>query len=148
MMESYLVLKALHIISMVAWMAGLLYLPRLYVYHAGTQSGSEASEMLKVMEHRLLRYITTPAMIATFVFGIWMGKVGGMFEPGAAGKWFHMKLGLVLLLAGFHGMLAKWRKDFAADRNTKSAKFFRIANEFPTVILIIVVFLVVLKAPY
>ena len=140
------VLKALHIISMVAWMAGLLYLPRLFVYHADKAVGSEASEMLKIMERKLLRYIATPAMIATLTFGVWLAVKDGWLEPGV-GKWLHIKIGFVFLMAGFHGMVAKWFTDFKNDRNTKSAKFFRLVNEIPAVFLIIIVFLVVLKEP-
>lgn len=137
----YLPLKALHIIAMVAWMAGMLYLPRLFVYHADKAPKSDASEMLKVMEHRLMRYIINPAMIATFLFGGLLLLQPGIFENG----WLHAKLGLVFLLVGFHVMCSRWRKDFMADRNTKSAKFFRIMNEMPTLALIVIVFLAVTK---
>ncbi len=140
----YLTLKALHIISFTAWMAGLFYLPRLYVYHANAAQGSELSETLKVMEHKLLRYIMNPAMILTFALGIWLVVVTGYGGPGT-GAWIHAKLLLVLVLAGFHGMCAGWRKKFAADANVKSHKFFRWANEVPTVALILIVFLAVLK---
>jgi protoporphyrinogen IX oxidase len=143
-MDPYLVLRALHVISFVAWMAGLLYLPRLFVYHADVAVGSEASEMLKVMERRLLKYITTPAMIATFVFGFWMVFKAGWLNPGNGG-WLHAKLLLVLGMAGFHGACAVWRKAFAADANTRPARFFRMMNEVPTVLLIVIVFLAVLK---
>lgn len=139
--DHYLVLKALHIISVISWMAGMLYLPRLYVYHADATVGSDASEMLKVMERRLLRFIINPAMIATFLFGGLLLAQPGIFAFG----WLHMKLGLLFLLTGFHGMCSRWRKDFAADRNTKSAKFFRVANEVPTVFMIAIVFLAVTK---
>ena len=143
-MDSYLLLKAVHQIAVISWLAGLLYLPRLYVYHADKTPGSEASEMLKVMERRLLKFITTPAMIVAFITGIVLIIQGGWGVPGGQ-KWIHVKLLLVFGLAGFHGMCAKWRKDFAADRNRKTAKFFRIANEIPTVIMIIVVLLAVTK---
>lgn len=139
--DHYLAIKALHIISVISWMAGMLYLPRLYVYHAGVAVGSEASELLKVMERRLLRYITNPAMIATFLTGGMLFMIPNL----AVGGWFHMKFTLILLLAGVHGMFSRWRKDFEKDKNTKSQKFFRIANEVPTVIMIIVVVLVVVK---
>lgn len=139
--EYYLFIKALHLIAVISWMAGMLYLPRLYVYHADKAPGSEASEMLKVMERRLLRYIVNPAMVATFLLGGLLLFVPGLLSSG----WLHMKLTLVLFLAGFHGMCARWRKDFAADRNTKSAKYFRVANEVPTVIMIAIVFLAVMK---
>lgn len=139
--EYYLFIKALHIIAVISWLAGMLYLPRLFVYHADKAAGSESSEMLKVMEHRLLRYIINPAMIMTFIFGGMLLFIPGIFTFG----WLHIKLTLVFFLAGFHGMCSRWRKDFAADRNTKSAKFFRIANEVPTLIMIVIVLLAVTK---
>lgn len=137
----YLVLKALHLIAMISWMAGLLYLPRLYVYHAGKAPGSESSEMLKTMEHRLLRYIMNPAMIMTLLFGLLLASHPDIGMQ----KWLHAKLGLVFLLFGFHGFLARCRKDFAADRNSRSAKFYKIINEVPTVFMIIIVMLAVTK---
>ena len=140
----YLTLKALRIISFTAWMAGLFYLPRLYVYHANAQTGSELSETLKTMEHKLLRYIMNPAMILTFALGIWLVVITGYGAPGSGG-WVHAKVLCVLLLAGFHGACSAWRKKFAADMNSKSEKFFRWANEVPTVLLILIVFLAVLK---
>lgn len=141
--EYYLVLKALHIIAVVAWFAGMFYLPRLYVYHAGVAPGSEASELFKVMERRLLRAIINPAMALVFVFGILLALVPGVdaFSQG----WFHVKLTLVLILSAYHGYLARVRRAFAADRNTRDPRFYRMINEVPTVILIAVVFLAVLK---
>lgn len=139
----YYTAKILHIISFVSWMAGMFYLPRLYVYHASAKVGSELSETLKVMERKLLRYIINPAMIATFAAGIWLGTITGAFQAGNG--WMHAKLALVLVLSAFHGACAKWRKDFMRDANTKSEKFFRIANEVPTVLLIGIVILVVAK---
>jgi putative membrane protein len=140
----YLWIKALHVISFIAWMAGLLYLPRLYVYHAQVKPGSEASETFKVMERKLLKYITTPAMIATFVFGLLLIK--GLGIEGLRGQgWIHAKLTLVLGLAGFHGACAVWRKKFLADANTSSVKFYKIMNEVPTVLMIIIVILAVVK---
>jgi putative membrane protein len=136
-------LKALHIISVIAWMAGLLYLPRLFVYHAGTSPGSPSSETFKIMERRLLRAIMTPAMLATFLFGLLLAAVPGMAGPGAL--WLPLKIVLVLGLAGLHGAMAAWRRAFEEDRNTHSARFFRMVNEIPTVLMIGVVFLVVLK---
>ena len=140
----YLALKALHIISFTAWMAGLLYLPRLYVYHAEAKVGGELSETLKVMERKLLRFIMNPAMILTFILGIWLIVITGIGAPGS-GAWIHAKLVLVLGLAGFHGMCASWRKKFANDANEKTHKFYRWMNEVPTVALILIVFLAVLK---
>ena len=134
-------LKAFHIVTVVAWFAGLFYLPRLFVYHADAKPGSELSETLKVMEHRLLTAIMTPAMAAVWFLGLTLAYWEGAFSDG----WLHAKLTLVFLLSGFQGALSRWTKDFAADRNTRSAKCYRIANEVPTVFLILIVLLVVLK---
>jgi protoporphyrinogen IX oxidase len=134
-------LKAFHIMAVVAWFAGLFYLPRLFVYHAGAKPGSELSETLKVMEHRLLTAIMTPAMAAVWILGLTLAYWEGAFSDG----WLHAKLALVFLLSGFQGALSRWTNDFAADRNTRSAKFYRVANEVPTVFLILIVLLVVLK---
>lgn len=140
----YLWLKALHIISFTAWMAGLFYLPRLYVYHCMAAKGEELDRTLQVMEKKLLRFIMNPAMIATFLFGIWLIIETGHGAPGTGG-WLHAKIGLVLIMAAFHGMCASWRKKFANGTNTKSGKFYRWANEVPTVLLIGIVLLAVLK---
>ena len=142
-MDGYLWLKALHIISFVAWMAGLFYLPRLYVYHCRQQPGAAASETFKVMERKLLRIIMNPAMAATFLFGIWLvvERSPGIWSEGR----FHGKLLLVLALAALHGMLAKWRRDFATDQNRRSERFYRLTNEIPTVLLIGIVVLAVVK---
>lgn len=140
----YLWIKSLHVIAVIAWMAGMLYLPRLFVYHADAPKDGELSETLKIMEHRLLRYIINPAMIATFLFGglmLWANWEGLMLGAG----WMHAKLLLVFLLAGVHGMLAKYRKIFARDENTHPAKFYRILNEGPTVLMIVIVILVIVK---
>jgi putative membrane protein len=139
----YLWIKAAHIVSMVAWMAGLFYLPRLYVYHCTAPVGSEMSERFKVMERRLLRQITTPALIATWLFGILLVLTPGVLA-GQHG-WFHVKLLAVLLLTGFHGAVSRWRRDFMEDRNTRTERFYRIANEIPTVLLLIIVVMVVVK---
>jgi putative membrane protein len=138
-----LYVKAFHVIAIIAWMAGVLYLPRLFVYHADAAKGSELSETFKVMEGRLLRYITTPAMIAAWALGLWLA-FSGLIDWRADG-WFHAKLGLVLLLSAFTGQLARWTKDFAADRNTRSARFYRIANEVPTLLMIGIVILVIVR---
>ncbi|MCZ6483584.1 MAG: protoporphyrinogen oxidase HemJ [Alphaproteobacteria bacterium] len=135
--------RALHIIAVIAWMAGMLYLPRLFVYHAGAPPGSENSEMLKIMERRLLRAIINPAMIAVFLLGGALLATPGVADWSAG--WLHVKLALVLVLSGLHGMLAKWRKEFEADRNQRSAKFYRIVNEVPTVLIIAIVILTVVK---
>ena len=136
-------IKAFHIIAIIAWMAGLLYLPRLFVYHAMSKTGSEQSETFKVMERRLLRYITTPAMIASWLFGLWLAFSGVI--DWAKDGWFHAKLFLVLVLSAYHGLLAKWTKDFALDRNTHSARFYRITNEVPTLLMVLIVILVVVR---
>jgi putative membrane protein len=133
--------KAFHIIALITWMAALLYLPRLFVYHAGVPAGSAQSELFKVMERRLLRAIMTPAMIATWVFGLWLAWQGGWFRAG----WLHTKLALVLGLSGLHGFMAASVRRFAEDRNTRNAVFYRVLNEVPTLALIAIVLLVVLK---
>ncbi|MGB0085178.1 MAG: protoporphyrinogen oxidase HemJ [Rhodomicrobiaceae bacterium] len=143
-MVAYLYLKAFHVIAMVAWMAGMFYLPRLYVYHVDAEPGSELSETLKVMEHRLLRLIINPAMIATWVLGLILIFGFGVIDLANSG-WLHAKIALVILLTVFHIVLSRWRRDFAADRNRRSARFYRIANEVPTVLLIFIVILVVVK---
>lgn len=141
MIVGYLWLKAGHIISMVAWMAAMLYLPRLFVYHAQAPAGSQQSETFKVMERRLARAIMTPAMIATWGFGLAMLASGGPLTAG----WLHVKLVLVLAMTALHGAMARWRRDFALDRNRRSAVFYRVANEVPTVLLIAIVILAVVK---
>lgn len=134
-------LKALHIISIIAWMAGMLYLPRLYVYHAAAAPGSSESETFKVMERRLLKAIINPAMTVTWLAGLWLAWDGGWYLSG----WFHAKFALVLVMSGFHGFLSARVKDFAADRNTRSQRFYRIANEVPTLLMIGIVILVIVK---
>ena len=141
--EFYLWTKALHIISMVAWMAGMLYLPRLYVYHFDVDPGSPASEMLKVMERRLLRGIINPAMAATFIFGILLLLTPGIVDWSEG--WIWVKLALVLGLGALHGTYSNWRRAFAEDRRQHSARVYRIANEVPAVILVVVVIMVVTK---
>ncbi|MEH2505031.1 MULTISPECIES: protoporphyrinogen oxidase HemJ [unclassified Bradyrhizobium] len=134
-------IKALHVIAVISWMAGMLYLPRLFVYHCETEVGSKQSETFKVMEWRLLKVIINPAMIVTWLAGIYMAWSGHWYTSG----WFHAKLTLVLILSGVHGFFSRWVKDFAADRNTRSQKFFRIINEVPTVLMIFIVILVIVK---
>ncbi len=138
-----LYVKAFHVIAITAWMAGLLYLPRLFVYHASAAKGSELSETFKTMEKRLLRYITTPAMIAAWALGLWLA-FSGLIDWKADG-WFHAKLALVILLSAFHGALAKWTKDFALDRNIHAPRFYRIANEIPTLLMVLIVILVIVR---
>jgi len=134
-------LKALHIMAVIAWMAGLFYLPRLFVYHCQVADGSQSSDLFKVMERRLLKAIMNPAMIAAWIFGLWLAALHSDFSDG----WFHAKLLLVVVMTVFHMMLGKWRKDFEAGGNTRSEKFYRLANEVPTVLMIGIVLLVVLK---
>nr|WP_286208798.1 protoporphyrinogen oxidase HemJ [Azospirillum sp. A1-3] len=134
--------KALHVISIIAWMAGLLYLPRLFVYHCQVPAGSEASETFKVMERRLLRAIMNPAMIASYVFGITMIVLTPEWMKQG---WLHAKILFVLLLTVSHMMMARWRRDFAEDRNTRPQRFFRIANEVPTLLMIGIVIFVIVK---
>jgi putative membrane protein len=137
-------IKALHIISVIAWMAGMLYLPRLYVYHCDAAPGSQASDMLKIMERRLLRAIINPAMAATFVFGGLLLATPGLVDWSAG--WIWTKLVLVVFgMGGLHGAYSRWQKDFAADRSRHPAHFYRFANEAPTLLLIVIVILVVVK---
>lgn len=135
--------KALHVISVIAWMAASLYLPRLFVYHADAEKGSVQSETFKVMERRLYRGIMTPAMIASWVFGAWLVIEAGFAQFG--GIWMWVKLVFVLLLSGFHGMMARYLRGFASDANEKPAKFFRMINEIPTVLMIVIVIMVIVR---
>ena len=135
-------IKAFHIIAVISWMAGLLYLPRLFVYHAESAQGSPQSETFKIMERRLLKYITTPAMVASWALGLYLAF--SVIDWSTDG-WFYLKLVLVLLLSAFQGALAKWSKEFAEDRNTRSPRFYRVANEIPTLLLIGIVILAVVR---
>jgi putative membrane protein len=137
----YLWIKALHIIAVISWMAGMLYLPRLFVYHAATKPGSESSETFKVMERRLLNFIMNPAMALTWILGIALMIQGHWI--GAS--WFHAKFVLVIAMSAMHGFFSRYVADFARDRNTHTQKFFRIVNEIPTVLLILIVLLAVVK---
>lgn len=137
--------KALHIIAVIAWMAGMLYLPRLFVYHVDAEQGSVQSETFKIMERRLLKFIMTPALIATWLFAILM--IAANSETLMQSGWFHAKFLLVFIMSGIHGVFSKWVKVFAADANQKTAKFYKIWNEVPTVLMIIIVLLAVVK-PY
>jgi putative membrane protein len=136
-------LKALHIVSIIAWMAGLLYLPRLFVYHAAEPPGSAASETFKVMERRLLRAIMNPAMAASLLFGGALLLTPGVVDWSSG--WIHVKLLAVVGLVLLHHAMGRWRKDFAADANTRSVRFYRIVNEAPTLLLIVIVIMVVVK---
>ena len=134
-------IKALHVIAVISWMAGMLYLPRLFVYHCEAEGGSKQSETFKLMERRLLKAIINPAMIVTWLAGLFLAWSGHWFSS----SWLHAKLALVIILSGVHGFFSRWVKDFAADRNTRSQKFYRVINEVPTVLMIFIVILVVVK---
>jgi protoporphyrinogen IX oxidase len=134
-------LKAFHVIAVIAWMAGMLYLPRLFVYHCEAEPGSKQSETFKVMERRLLKAIINPAMIATWLLGLWLAYESGFYRSG----WFHAKFALVIALSGLHGFLSRAVKDFATDKNIRSARFYRIINEIPAVLMAAIVILVIVK---
>ena len=141
-MSLYLTLKAIHVIAVVSWMVGLLYLPRLFVYHV-ENNNEQTSEVFKIMEKRLMKIIMNPAMIITWITGLsiwWILGLETIFS-----LWLSLKFILVFALSGYHGFLSKCLKDFELDRNVRSSKFFRFINEIPTIILIIVVFLVIFK---
>jgi len=133
--------KAFHVIAVISWMAGMLYLPRLFVYHCEAEVGSKQSETFKVMERKLLKVIINPAMILTWVLGLWLVYEGGWHKAG----WFQTKFVLVLILSALHGMLTRYWRDFANDRNTKSQRFFRIINEVPAILMVGIVILVIVK---
>ena len=134
--------KALHVISVIAWMAGMLYLPRLFVYHAEAQPGSIQAETFKIMERRLLRGIINPAMGASWVFGLWL-VFAGYVDWSQAWPW--VKAAMVLGLLAFHVFLSRWRREFAEDRNLRPARFYRAVNEIPTVLMIIIVVMVIVR---
>jgi protoporphyrinogen IX oxidase len=134
-------IKALHVIAVISWMAGMLYLPRLFVYHCEAEPGSKQSETFKVMERRLLKAIINPAMMVTWLAGLYLVWAGHWYTS----PWFHLKFVLVLVMSGVHGAFSRWVKDFAADRNTRSQKFYRIINEVPTALMIGIVILVIVK---
>jgi len=134
-------LKAFHVVAVIAWMAGMLYLPRLFVYHCAAPIGSSQAETFKVMERRLLRAIINPAMIATWLLGLWLAWWSGAYRSG----WFEAKFALVLAMSGVHGLFVRWMRHFGADRNPHSEKFYRIINELPTVLMIGIVLLAVVK---
>jgi protoporphyrinogen IX oxidase len=137
----YLWVKAAHIVAIIAWMAGMLYLPRLFIYHCDAAPGSAQSETFKVMERRLLRVIINPAMVLTWVLGLWLAWQGGFFTAG----WFHAKLALVIALSGVHGFFSGAVRKFAADANATSQRAWRMWNEVPTLLMVGIVILVVVK---
>jgi putative membrane protein len=138
---AYLWIKALHVLAVISWMAGMLYLPRLFVYHAGAAPGSELAKTFVTMERRLQRFIMLPALIVAWLTGLTLAAEAGFFRAG----WLHWKLALVILMTAIHGYLGVARKNFANGTNTKDARFFRILNEAPTLLLIGIVVLVVIK---
>jgi len=137
----YVWLKAVHVIAIIAWMAGMLYLPRLFVYHCEAEPGSRQSETFKIMEHRLLTIIINPAMVAAWALGLWLAWDSGLWRSG----WLHAKFILVLAMSALHGAIVRYVKDFAADRNTRSQRFYRLINEVPTVLMIAIVILAIVK---
>lgn len=137
----YLWFKAFHIIAVIAWMAGMLYLPRLFVYHCEIKPGTDEYARFVTMERRLMRIIVNPSMIAVWVFGLLVAtSTGAWVQP-----WLHAKLALVIILSGLHGMFSRWRRDFEQGKNTRTQRFYRIVNEVPAVLMIFIVLLVVLK---
>ena len=134
--------KALHVISVIAWMAGMLYLPRLFVYHADAETGSVQSETFKMMERRLYRGITTPAMAAAWIFGLWM-VFAGVVDWSSG--WPYLKAVMVIALSGFHGVLGRWLREFATDANARPSRFYRMVNEIPTVLMIVIVIAVIAR---
>jgi protoporphyrinogen IX oxidase len=134
-------LKALHVIAVISWMAGMLYLPRLFVYHCAAELGSKQSETFKLMERRLLKVIINPAMIATWLLGSWLVWASGLWRA----PWLDIKIALALVLSGIHGLFARWVRDFAADRNRRSDKFYRLINEIPAILMIAIVILAIVK---
>jgi putative membrane protein len=140
MANPYLIIKSLHIIFIISWMCGLFYLPRLFVYHTKANKGGELDKNLQIMEKKLLRIIMNPAMILSFIFGLWL-----IHFVGLSGGWLHLKIALVLCLVGFHGFLSRCRKNFETGKNQHSEKFYRIINEVPSLLMILIVFLVILK---
>jgi protoporphyrinogen IX oxidase len=143
LVPAYPWLKVAHIFSVIAWMAGLFYLPRLFVYHANAAPGSDQAQTFKVMERRLLRGIMNPAMIAAYIFGIGLAAVPGTVDWSRG--WIWVKFLGVGGLTGFHYLLARWRKDFAEDRNQRRARFYRFINEVPTLLLLLIIIMVVVK---
>jgi putative membrane protein len=137
-------IKALHVISVIAWMAGLFYLPRLFVYHTMTAPGSAESERMKVMERRLYRQIMMPAMLSSWLFGLLLVLTPGIIDWQSMG-WWHVKLLCVLLMTLFHFLMDVWRNGFLEDRNLRSQRFFRIINEIPTVLMIVIVIMVIVR---
>lgn len=142
MAEYYELFKVIHVCAVISWMAGMFYLPRLYVYHTRAANCSDMDQTFQEMERKLLRFIINPSMIATIIFGLLLAQIYGF---AALGVWFHIKMAAVVVLTAFHGMLARWRKAFIAGQNKKSERFYRIVNEVPTILMIICVYMVIIK---
>jgi len=143
MADLYPWFKAIHILAVISWMAALLYMPRLFINHVGLAPGSEASSMLKGMESRLMRFIMRPAALVTILFGGALLAVPGLVDWSSG--WMHVKLTAVLGLVAMHGLMEKWLAAFARDANTRSSRFYRVANEVPTLLMIVIVIMVVVK---
>ncbi len=148
-MEDFLIawypwIKALHVIAVISWMAGMLYLPRLFVYHVDAEPGSVQSGTFKVMERRLMRAIINPAMTVAWICGLAMAFTPGIVD-WAGDIWFHIKFAAVIVLSGVHGWFSRWRKAFERDENTHSAKFYRYWNEVPTLLMILIVIMVIVR---
>ena len=141
--NNYLWIKAFHVISVITWMAALLYLPRLFVYHTTAKKHSDSSEMLKIMEYRLQKFIMNPAMLLTIIFGVFLLKTNGIINWTE--QWIYFKLLGVFLLLVVHNLLGRYRKDFFLDKNKHSGRFYKILNEVPTILLIVIILLVYLK---
>ena len=141
-LENYEYFKAFHLVAVISWMAAMLYLPRLFVYHTRAKKGSDLDETLKIMEGKLFKVIMNPAMIVALILGLLMLFAQGF---GSYDKWMHVKLFILLFMFGFHGMCSKWRKAFAANNNIRSERFFRVVNEFPAVLMVVIVVLAVVK---
>jgi len=141
--NNYSLIKASHVISMVAWMSALLYLPRLFVYHTTVKKNSESAQMLKIMEYRLEKFIMNPAMLLTILFGVFLLRTEGVVNWNE--KWIYFKLSAVVLMLVLHYLLMGYRKGFFLDKNKHSKKFYKIFNEVPMILLIIIVLLVYLK---
>lgn len=141
LVEYYLWFLSLHVIAVISWMAGMFYLPRLFVYHTRLEAGSSASEMFKEMERKLIRIIINPAMMLTWIFGLCLAFGQDLWSS----HWFQIKFFMVVLMSGFHGYLSRWRRDFARDENRYNEKFYRRVNEIPTIFMIVIVFLVIMK---
>ena len=143
LINNYSLIKAFHVISIVAWISAILYLPRLFVYHTTVKRNSEASKMLKIMEYRLQKFIMNPAMLFTIIFGVFLLKTNGIINWTE--KWIYFKLLGVFLLLVIHNLLGRYRKDFFLDKNKHSGRFYKILNEVPTILLIVIILLVYLK---